>query len=55
MNNWKKDIGYDEISDNWFGVYIMNEQGKVVCQVFGETIEECDENADRIIETTYIV
>ena len=52
---WRKDIGYDEIRENCYGVYILNEQGRIVCQVFGKTIEECDKNADRILETNYII
>jgi hypothetical protein len=52
---WRKDIGYDELSDNWFGVYIVDETGNMVCQAYGRTIEECDKNADRILETNYII
>ena len=50
-----KDIGYDEIGEDWYGLYIIDEQGKIFCQVFGETIEICDEKADKILELNYIV
>ena len=53
-NKWRKDIGYDELADNWFGVAILDDRNNIVCQAFGKTIEECDKNADRIIETNYI-
>lgn len=53
-NKWRKDIGYDELADNWFGVYIVDSLNNPVCRVFGESIEECDKNADRILKTNYI-
>lgn len=50
----RKDLGFDEISESCFGMYILDEQSKIFCQVFGRTLEECEENADKILELTYI-
>lgn len=50
-----KDLGYDEIREDWYGLYILDEQGNIFCQVFGETIEICDDKADKILELNYIV
>lgn len=50
-----KDIGYDEISEDYYSLYIIDESGNIFCQVFGETTEICDEKADKILELNYIV
>jgi len=49
-----KDIGYDEIGEEYYGLYIIDEQGKIFCQVFEETTEICDEKADKILELNYL-
>lgn len=51
---YRKDLGIDEINENWFGMYIINERGNIFCQVYGKTVEECEENADKILELNYI-
>lgn len=51
----KKDLGINELNDTCFGMYILNEQGRIFCQVFGITVEECEENADKILELNYLV
>lgn len=55
MKQWRTDIGYDEIREGCFGLYILSEKGDIVCQVFGRTVEECEENADKILELNYII
>ena len=50
----RKDLGFDEINENWFGMYIINEEGNIFCQVYGKTALECEENADKILELNYI-
>lgn len=51
----RKDLGFDEITEGWYGMYIIQDGGKVFCQVFGRTIEECEDNADKILELNYII
>jgi len=46
----RKDLGLDEINENCYGMYILDEQGKIFCQVYGMTIEGCEENAGKILE-----
>ena len=51
----RKDLGIDEIADNLYGMAILDERHNIFCQVFGKTAEECEENADKILELNYIV
>ena len=52
---YRKDLGFDEISEGWYGMYILKEDGNMFCQVFGRTVEECEQNADKILELNYII
>lgn len=47
---YRKDLGIDEINEEWFGMYIINEKGNIFCQVYGKTVEECEENANKILK-----
>lgn len=40
--NLRKDLGFDELSEGRYGMYILNEKGNIFCQVFGKTIKECE-------------
>lgn len=51
----RKDLGYDEINENLYGLYIMDDKGKIFCQVLGETLEDCDNKADLILELNIIL
>ena len=46
-----KDLGYDEVNEDWYGLYILKEDGTIFCQVYGKTTEECDKNAKRVLKT----
>ena len=45
----RKDLGFDEVSEDWYGMYILNEDGNIFGQVFGRTVEECEDRADELI------
>lgn len=45
-----KDIGIDEVNENLFSIYIIDEKGNVVASVYGKTADECDQNADELID-----
>lgn len=55
MKYWKEDIGIDELNDDLFQQIIMDETGKTICHVFGNTLEELADNVERILETNFIV
>jgi len=46
----RKDLGFDEISVGWYGMYILKEDGTIFCQVYGKTVQKCEKNADKILK-----
>jgi predicted RNase H-like HicB family nuclease len=53
--NLRKDLGFDEILDNTYAMYIIDEDGNIFCRVFGSSLDECEKNADKILELNYII
>ena len=46
----RKDIGFDEVYNSLFRVIITDTKtGKQIAHVFGETVDECDFNANFLI------